>query len=286
MLQRRLFTNRSKNVNYCDMANIIYLENGASIAKLSTFGAQVLSWLVDGSEVFFQGTIQRRQGIPILFPFADKLENDIYELSGQKLTSHGFARDMEWRILNQESDRVRLGLSYNDLSAEAQSAYPHNFSVEIEYFISDNFLNISLFVQNNGTEDMLIAPGLHPYFPVIHNQKTQLELVNGLGVDVLPDLNWEREMASGKLVSWDGHKVRLMLKNKAVGIQEITEGLKQFQNLVIWSQTPDYPDYDFVCVEQFTRPANGINTDPVIIESGKTWNAAIKFVIEEHLSDN
>lgn len=239
-------------------------------------------------EVLYQGSSSKRTGVPILFPFANPLKNDVLDISGGKIGQHGFARNCLWQLDKIENKQVVIKLCQTDLPKEIQTAYPFQFEVKIIVYISKaNKLIYKLEVTNHGKANMPIAPGIHPYFPVKHNSKNQLLIFNNLENVSGKPVNPENILFNGKSVDWnqpssgyfndfEGQAMIDFGDNRAISIQE-TSGSLDFQNLVIWSQNTQEIDYDFVCIEPFTRKTNAVNDNPILVKPGTTWSVSLEF---------
>ena len=241
-------------------------------------------------EVLYQGSSSKRTGIPILFPFANPLKNDILDISGGKIGQHGFARNCLWQLDKIENGKVIIKLCEADLPKEIQTAYPFEFEVKIIVNISKaNKLIYKLEVTNLGQVNMPIAPGVHPYFPVKHDSKNQLLIFNNLENISGKPVKSEKILFDGESVDWNqpsngyfnDFESQAMIDfgdDRAISIQE-TSGSPDFQNLVIWSQDTQEIDYNFVCVEPFTRKTNAINDNPILIKPGTTWTVTLEFAV-------
>lgn len=241
-------------------------------------GGQVLSFKNNNQEILYQGSSDKRTGIPILFPFANPLENNILKLSGREIGQHGFARNSEFEIAQISDSVLELRLTNESISPEMQLAYPYKFELKIIIdLIKENTLIYKILVTNLDQKDLPIAPGIHPYFPLKHEHKSQLEISN---LD-LKNIDWE-EPSNGYFYDWDG-LAAINLGSKNLEIKEISNQ-KEFQNLVLWSQIPDgNDDFDFVCIEPFTRKTNAINDDPIIVKPGQSWEVGVEFVVNKNL---
>lgn len=109
------------------MAEIITLtsECGESVAKISTQGATVISWEVEGNERLFlskQAVLDKplkaiRGGIPVVFPNFGP-----WELGPQ----HGFARQQLWKVTKKSDRSATFELVENEYSLQM---WPFKFSL-------------------------------------------------------------------------------------------------------------------------------------------------------------
>ena len=86
---------------------------------------------------------------PILFPIVGTLKNNAYRFNGQNYTlpRHGFARDYEFKVISQESDKVIFSLQEN---ATTLAAYPFDFEFRLKYTLQENQLELQYIVDNSG----------------------------------------------------------------------------------------------------------------------------------------
>ena len=87
---------------------MIQIENEYLTVQIDPLGAQMHSIKrnEDEREYLWQGdpASWKRQA-PVLFPFVGRLKDDQYEYQGKiyHQTQHGFARDREFKVIEQES---------------------------------------------------------------------------------------------------------------------------------------------------------------------------------------
>lgn len=106
---------------------------------------------------------------PLLFPIVGALKADEYSYGGLKyrLSKHGFARDMDFLLLEQRSDLLSFSLT-----ADAQTllSYPFDFELQICYQLQGPQLSCSYTVRNIGSAEMLFSIGAHPAFQLDFSQ--------------------------------------------------------------------------------------------------------------------
>ncbi|MEI6729541.1 MAG: hypothetical protein WCK98_07940 [bacterium] len=255
------------------------LETKNQKLSLTTTGGQILTWKVYNSktstwqDILYNNGNPKRAGIPILFPFANPLKDNIFNLTGKEIGQHGFGRNSSW-LLESEVTVATLTLSSKTLDQVWKEAYPFEFEAKIIVDISTpNQLKYTLQVKNLDPEKTLpIAPGIHPYFSLLHGQKKHLK--SSLTPDIQSVINWDKP-SSGNF--WDfKHEANFDLQNFKLEI--FNDAYNPAKNLVIWSQTVDETDHDFVCLEPFCKDTNAINVDPIWVKD--QWQCTWKFVVE------
>src|SRR5436853_3606493 len=55
-----------------------------------------------------------RGGIAILFPFAGKLADETFALTGTKMKQHGFGRNRAWSVTERDASSLRMTLAADD----------------------------------------------------------------------------------------------------------------------------------------------------------------------------
>lgn len=261
-------------------SNLIETENQYSKIKFDLQGGVLLQWTLKDTnkDIFYNGFDERRSGVPILFPFADNLVKGIYNHTGLEMLRHGFARNLLWSLDRCSEGKIEACISTEDLNDNMKQAYPFDFVCKICMDISkENVLEYKIKVSNKGEKTMAIAPGLHPYFNIDNSQKNQLQ-IGGLSKFVAKDINWNSELPGGIYFENPG-TIKAFMPNgdKLEIIDASVDADNRFSQSVIWSQNIAFPDNNFICIEQFTRPKNGLNDDPILIPEGEEWVGAIKY---------
>lgn len=102
---------------------------------------------------------------PVLFPIVGELKNKTYNYKGiqYSLSRHGFARDMEFEVAEQNESSITFSLKSNEETAEK---YPFRFVFSVKYTLLQNSLQVSFIVENSGDDVMLFSVGAHPAFKV------------------------------------------------------------------------------------------------------------------------
>jgi galactose mutarotase-like enzyme len=279
------------------MDSIVQTSYKNSKIAIDLNGGLLLSWKIKGEEIFYQGSSTRRSGVPILFPFANPLEGGIFNISGLPIGQHGFGRDSIWKLKEISEASISINLMNQDISPEMQAAYPFQFEVTIKVEINHaDMLKYTMEVKNLGDKSLPIAPGLHPYFPIQHELKQDLKILSPaqtsadsklseIQEDILFDgnnINWEQP-SNGFFNNFD-KEATIIFPDKQIKITECSEK-SEFEHLVIWSQNEQEKDYNFVCVEPFTRTTNAINDHPILVHPGKTWVTTLEFSIKNQTPD-
>lgn len=144
----------------------IVIENQKLRAEVKLHGAELKSLVrkSDGQELMWEADpAYWGKTSPILFPFIGKLEHAAFRHGGKtyEADKHGFARDMDFTVAQQESDRVIFAIESNEATLKK---YPFPFRLEVEYQAVDTSLQVKYRVQNSGKGTMYFSLGGHPAF--------------------------------------------------------------------------------------------------------------------------
>lgn len=98
---------------------------------------------------------------PILFPIVGTLKNNTYTIDGKEyqLPRHGFARDMEFKLINKTENSAVFSLESNE---ETLKKYPFEFELQLIYTLEETSLNIEYKVINKAKSKIPFSIGAHP----------------------------------------------------------------------------------------------------------------------------
>ena len=145
----------------------ITIFNSRIVLTVDTLGAQMLS-LKDhhGIEYLWQGDPNYwSDRSPNLFPIVGRMTNDCYSCYGQRyrMELHGFAQSREFTVTKLKDDSVTMELSSDTFTKQQ---YPFNFTLQIEYTLKENTVNICFQIINRDSKTMPFGIGGHPGFNV------------------------------------------------------------------------------------------------------------------------
>ena len=188
------------------------LHNELLTVEVSDLGAELQSIKDDeGKEYLWQGDDRywgRRS--PILFPIVCGLWKGTYRTEGDtyQMGRHGFARDMNFRVLKKADDRVTYVLS--DTEATLRQ-YPYRFMLSVTYKLVENEIHVIWHVHNTDTREIHFQIGAHPAFnltvvfgePISRIDRSVFEDVATWGVCSLQ--GWVNSYESVRFVAIDDH---------------------------------------------------------------------------------
>lgn len=237
-----------------DLQELTLARSGVTARVAPARGAIVTSLAIDGRDLLYMdratlldGTKSVRGGIPLLFPFAGRLEGDRLVHAGTVMKQHGFARNRPWTVAELQPGMLRLALEDD---AETRAAYPHAFRLEQTVTLLPRGVHVELLIQNRGMTPMPIAPGWHPYFACAAADKPRIRPI-GFALDpsrFTPDAEFD----FGVTAPANGHAP---FEIPALGRLDLSFA-PDMRFLQCWG----LPGRDFICLEPFTGPNNTINT--------------------------
>lgn len=146
------------------------VEKGAELISIKT--------VRDGAEYLWtaKSDIWARHA-PILFPIIGKIKDNTYRINDNtyNLTQHGFARDMDFKVVENTNDKIIFKLTYDE---ETLAKYPYKFELMVKYELKDNKIEVSYNVKNVDNQEIYFSIGAHPGFncPVIGGDTEKEEL--------------------------------------------------------------------------------------------------------------
>ena len=105
---------------------------------------------------------------PILFPIVGTLKNNTYTIDQKEyqLSRHGFARDMEFQLIEKTENSAVFSLESNP---ETLKKYPFEFELQLIYSLEKTSLNIEYIVINKSERKMPFSIGAHPAIALPEN---------------------------------------------------------------------------------------------------------------------
>lgn len=232
-------------------------------------------------------------GIPILFPFPNRVRDGAFMFRGQRYrvepNRHGFVRDKKWEVLSSgASERdgawVTSRLRATNYPGEIFGQYPFPFELEVTHRLKDGCLELATEIKNLGSTEMPCGFGLHPYFscseaatiqvPAQKRWELSENLPSGrlLPVEGLFDLRAPTHVQGmvlddifTELVADEKGLVRCRLGDPVKGVETTIEfDAGEFPHVVVFK--PPAPRRA-ICIEPYTCPTDGFNLQDRGIEA-------------------
>lgn len=262
---------------------MFYLENDQLKIAVDSKGAELksvvhqkhgLEYMWDADPAYWAKTS------PVLFPIVGALKNGVFQYNGQQyaLSRHGFAREQEFAVTEQENQSLTFSLQSND---ETFAVYPFRFTFSLVYTLHGNELTVTYRIQNDGDSEMYFSVGGHPAF--------KLPLADGTTYDDYKLVFSEKETAGRWPINPEGliksepepllqntntlplakelfqkdaivfkhlrsSEVSLLSDKTAHGLRFSFPG---FPFLGLWAA----PGADFLCIEPWCGIADGVDAD-------------------------
>ncbi|BAK71095.1 aldose 1-epimerase family protein [Aliarcobacter butzleri] len=255
------------------------IKNSFIKAQIKSFGAELnsLKKCDENFEYIWQANSKYwARHSPVLFPIVGRLKEDSYFYKNKKysLSQHGFARDKEFEIVQNEADFIEFRLKSDEKSLEF---YPFFFELNICYKLDKNSLIVSYKVKNKSDEKMYFSIGAHPAFNTQVGDFLEFENIKTTKRYFLDekgliyknqDLNLENSklyldkdlFKDDALVFNDSNIKQITLKN-IENKSMVKVKFDNFPYLGIWSKPNDAP---FVCIEPWFGVADEENANQKI----------------------
>ena len=289
----------------------VTIKNNFLNIEIDCKGAELKSiqTISDNHEYLWQGSEDSwKRSAPVLFPIIGGLNQDRYQYDGKsyELTSHGFARDKEFKILSQSNDEVLFSIKETD---DSLKVFPFAFQLIIGYKLESNRLIISYSVLNKNNKTMLFSIGAHPGFncplekelsyndyELVFEQNEHSDIRNkadnvltGTREKFLADekvIPLSHELFQNGALLFDDLKSDSITLESKKGKRKVSMNFKGFPYFGIWSwgETPA----DFVCLEPWFGIDSTKGDDPewekkeglISLGPGQTFEASYYLEIE------
>lgn len=215
---------------------------------------------------------------PILFPIVGRLKDNetTIENNTYSMGQHGFARDMDFEVIDSASNYISYKLVSNE---KTKQYYPYSFELIIKYTLNDTSINVEWSVTNNDCKDIYFSIGAHPAFNIDRNNLSDYYLEFKCR-DNIEKIDLEGPFSSTRTSISNLDKMDLsaeLFKKDALiytNVDEISINsnkqdysvrltFKDFPLVGIW--TPYYKESNtiapFLCIEPWYGLADDINTD-------------------------
>lgn len=143
-----------------------------------SFQTEVLGQPIEALEIdpgFLTGeTRPTRSGIPILFPFPNRIRQGRFTWEGKDYVLpgsdpwgnaiHGFCVDRPWRVVKQETSYVTGQFRLSVDAPDRLPLWPADFLLEVEYRLIQNRLRAGFRIVNTDSNPLPWGLGTHAYF--------------------------------------------------------------------------------------------------------------------------
>lgn len=255
----------------------IKIPEGDEVSFCPERGGIITSLKFNGIEIFCQDEenlknieASVRGGMPILFPNAGPIPDELKTDELKNLKQHGFARDSKWAY-----EEIPNGFKQTLKSdSKTKELYPYEFELCLtgEFKKNGSFTFSQSVLNPSENNEMPISSGFHPYFKVA-NQKKKDIIFNFEGGQYVKE-NFEK-WANGQFISIQNPNVPIEVSIPDLGTL-ILDISKEFERIWVWSM----PGKDFICIEPVMRDIGGIITGPVIIKPESTHLSSFNIILK------
>lgn len=272
-----------------ELIKLKLIHKNNSYIEVFTQGAHLTKWVDSkGANHIFtsENAIYKKEnpirgGNPIIFP----------QFGKGRITSHGFARRMEWQISDISSNdnltAITLKLSDTDLNEQFKNEWTYKFNLELKISLGDYLLN-ELTVINNDKEAFSFTHGFHTYFKINDLNNTKVTGLSNLEyMDQLKENKIFKESNSEIIISefTDRRYQEIPTILKIIDDKkEITVETKNCSDAFLWNPhtkgESNFKDLkqgeykNFICLE----PGNMQNE--VTLNQGKDFTITQKIIID------
>jgi galactose mutarotase-like enzyme len=260
----------------------ITLQNHLISATIQSKGAELcsLQTLANSREFLWQADpVHWAKHAPVLFPIVGKLKQNTYHHEGKSyiLPRHGFAREMDFLLLEQTKSKAVFQLSS---SSKTKGLYPFDFDFRITYILDENNLHTSYTISNLGRDNMYYNVGAHPAFflpldfsaySIVFPMDSTL-ITHELEDELISKTTHEIQLENHTLPLAYSlfEKDALIFKQLESNLVTICENERPFMqvsfadftNLGIWTK----PQAPFICIEPWLGYADTVDASGVFIE--------------------
>lgn len=156
---------------------LVTLHNHNLEVSINSKGAEINSFKnkITGRDIIWNGNPEIwKFHAPVLFPHCGKTKDGYVIIDGMQypLKSNGFARDLEFSLVEQTENSVKFELTENEYTL---ARFPYRFRLSVKYVLSDNKLEFTTTVKNTGAEPFLFSAGSHSAFAIDNVENYQIE---------------------------------------------------------------------------------------------------------------
>jgi len=241
-------------------------------------------------------------GIPILFPFPNRIRDGIYRWNGREYdlkqssammlgpnAIHGFCANRAWRVIEHGNDYAIGEFQLSKDAADLAAFWPADFIIQTRYTLKDACLRADFVVTNPDQQPLPFGLGTHPYFrvPLSTESKPESCLVQApvtsewILKDLLPTgqrkpLSDDKPLPDGIRfgdtqlddfftgLEIAGNQISCSIIDETAGLELTQTSDAVFGELVIY--TP--PNRHAVCIEPYTCTTDAINLQQQNFEVG------------------
>lgn len=270
----------------------IRLTNKNITAVINYHGAELKSLTKDGHEYMWcaDPTYWGRTS-PVLFPFVGQVADGVFRYEGNeyKMGQHGFARDMDFELVENDEKSCRFVFKSND---ETRAKYPLDFDLYIGYKLKDNGIEVEWEVANPYDKTLQFSIGAHPAFNcdlsktsicIRKNGEPVTSFINSVfGKGLLTDKKAQVDVANG-IMDLDVHTFdgdAFVIENDQIDQVDILDEKKErvlavkFTSPLVGIWSPPGKNAPFLCIEPWYGRADKEGFAGELVD--REWNNTLE----------
>jgi aldose 1-epimerase len=247
----------------------------------------------------------KTMGIPLLYPWANRLSRPGYAAAGASvqlpaaqgryptdpagLPIHGaLPGDMAWEAQADGEGRLRAALEWD--APGLRELFPFTHRLECEATVTERGLTLATTVHADGNERVPVAFGYHPYLTLAGSERA----------------GWQVDLGATQRLSLDGHMIPtgertplihrdFLLADESwddalAGLETpaqflVSDGERalsvSFEAGYEWAQVYAPPAHDYICFEPMTAPTDALNSGEglTVIDPGESYRASFTIAV-------
>jgi aldose 1-epimerase len=247
----------------------------------------------------------KTMGIPLLYPWANRLSAPEYTVAGvtvalgppegrypvdpNGLPIHGaMPGAMRWELVEVVPDRLTATLVWD--GPELLSLFPFRHHVEVEACVHDRGLTLVTSVHADGGDPVPVSFGYHPYLTLPDSGRAGWQV--DLGAEEHLELD-ERMIPTGTRTPLAPRDFLLADRSLDDGLAGLTEPAQflvsdgeralsaVFGDGYGWAQVYAPPGRNFICFEPMTAPSDALRSGNglTVLGPGDSYRAAVEFTV-------
>lgn len=280
----------------------IHPEFGFNLYQLQLpVGKQIVDVLDAVPDFAKTGTSPSHSGIPLLFPFPNRIRGGRYNWAGREYVLdgihqdgqgnaiHGLVIDRPWRVIQVIENAVVGQFQLSVDAPDRRALWPADFLIEVRYELRDAGLHCDVRVFNPDSTPLPFGFGTHPYFrvPLSPTSKAgdcliqapaaeEWELVGCLPTGKRPAVSARKDLREGQeleglklddaftAMTATDDRIETVVMDPAAGLEIRQSFDSTFRELVVY--TP--PHGRSVCLEPYTCITDAIHLSEQGIDGG------------------
>jgi aldose 1-epimerase len=253
-------------------------------------------------EVLERGEKPSWSGIPLLFPYPNRIRGGRFEWDGREYllpkenvayvgenAIHGFCLDRAWRVTRQTASSATGTFRLSQDAPERLDLWPADFEIEVRYEVLGPALRCDVKITNPDTKPLPFGFGTHPYFklplagssryeeclievPAAKRYELQGGLPTGRTLPVEGDFDLREGAALGGLklddvytdVRYEAEGLVTRVVDPRAGLEVVQTADRSFRELVVF--TPFWTQA--VCIEPYTCTTDAIHLQQQGLDAG------------------